>query len=194
MKFTELINPQTAIESFDRRKTIVFQEKKRIYRGQNPNGKAVLRLHIDKGLINSYDKKCDFSVILPPEPANPQYFKLENKNSKKKNGIGIETENDEFDLVTLQKLYSESICFLIETKGRDIATATEQIKNTISVMGNLLGLKKFVGRIVASQCRTQEMNTPQYNELLRYLMSIKSKYDIPYEPLKASSNELEENI
>lgn len=61
-------------------------------------------------------------------------------------------------------------------------------------MGNLLGLKKFVGRIVASQCRTQEMNTPQYNELLRYLMSIKSKYDIPYEPLKASSNELEENI
>lgn len=192
MKFTDFIKPQNAVESFDRRKTIVFQENNRIYRGINHNKKAILRLHIDNGFINANEKKCDFSMIIPPEPITPPYFKLENKNSNKE--IHNEIENDEFELTTLQKLYSEAICFLIETKGSDISTAAEQIIKTISDMKTSLGIKKFVGRIVASKCKTQEMNTIQYNKLLRLLMGIKLKYSISYEPLILSSDRIEENI
>ena len=131
-------------------------------------------------------------MIIPPEPITPPYFKLENKNSNKE--IHNEIENDEFELTTLQKLYSEAICFLIETKGSDISTAAEQIIKTISDMKTSLGIKKFVGRIVASKCKTQEMNTIQYNKLLRLLMGIKLKYSISYEPLILSSDRVEENI
>lgn len=184
MKFTDFIQKKEAIVSFDDRQHITFEEKGRKYIGDNSKRKVILRLRIDKKLVDESSKKCDFAAIIPPNDI--VYFdktEIRKSNAILKNKKTFKDMEREFSDDEIIKIYSDSICFLIETKGKDISTAVKQIDKTISLMKDIFGIKKVVGRIVASECKTQELNTVEYNSLLRKLAEIKAKYDIPYIPL-----------